>query len=109
MPDFFVDTILSGSYNYNFDKFKEKINSGGGSIRRISHVDRVGGNAVNVAQALGKIGVSTTLSTISEDKYVKLLNSAFESMSTFASSAIIFWSSVTTRGLISSKLQSEFE
>ena len=29
MPDFFVDTILSGSYNYNFDKFKEKINSGG--------------------------------------------------------------------------------
>jgi len=79
MPDFFVDTILSGSYNYNFDKFKEKINSGGGSIRRISHVDRVGGNAVNVAQALGKIGVSTTLSTISEDKYVKLLNSAFES------------------------------
>ena len=74
MPDFFVDTILSGSYNYNFDKFREKINSGGGSIRKVSHFDRVGGNAVNVAHALGKIGVATTLSTISEDKYIELIN-----------------------------------
>lgn len=67
MPDFFMDRIIKlQSKDHFFESILEKIKYGGGSIRDFDAVERKGGNAVNVAYALAKLGVKVVLFTIAD-------------------------------------------
>lgn len=69
MPDFFIDRIvkLKSPAKDVFKVFHEKEKFGGGSIRDISSLDTRGGNAVNIAYCLAKLGVHVTLFTIANE------------------------------------------
>ncbi|MDA4131392.1 MAG: hypothetical protein OK457_11530, partial [Thaumarchaeota archaeon] len=68
LPDYFVDRFL------RLNSFKELasaittkgIEGGGGSIRGTRQSEVKGGNAVNLAFALGSIGISVNLITIAD-------------------------------------------
>lgn len=68
LHDFFIDRIIKIK---NIDEFfvfiKEKTKYGGGSIRGISTTQFEGGNAVNIAYCLGKLGFDVNLFTITDD------------------------------------------
>jgi ribokinase len=67
MPDFFIDRIIKLKSKEDFiDILTEKSKFGGGSIRDMPTVDIKGGNAVNIAYCLAKLGVKVTLYTISD-------------------------------------------
>jgi ribokinase len=78
MPDFFIDRIIRlKSKEEFFDKLDEKSRFGGGSIRDISTVDVKGGNAVNIAYCLAKLGMKTSLFTIADDIGTSILKHVF--------------------------------
>ena len=68
LHDFFIDRIIKIK---NIDEFficiKEKAKYGGGSIRGIPTTQIEGGNAVNIAYCLGKLGFDVDLFTITDD------------------------------------------
>ena len=68
LHDFFIDRIIKIK---NIDEFficiKEKTKYGGGSIRGIPTTQIEGGNAVNIAYCLGKLGFDVDLFTITDD------------------------------------------
>ena len=67
MPDFFIDRIIKLKSKEDFiDILTEKSKFGGGSIRDMPTVDIKGGNAVNIAYCLAKLGAKVTLYTISD-------------------------------------------
>jgi ribokinase len=67
MPDFFIDRIIKLKSKEDFIyALTEKAKFGGGSIRGIPTVDIKGGNAVNIAYCLAKLGAKVTLFTISD-------------------------------------------
>jgi len=67
MPDFFIDRIVKvPSLELFVTGVKTKLMSGGGSMRGFEQVDLKGGNATNVAYALGKLGVSVNLIVITD-------------------------------------------
>jgi ribokinase len=67
MPDFFIDRIIKLNSKEDFiDALTEKAKLGGGSIRGMPTVDIKGGNAVNIAYCLAKLGAKVTLFTISD-------------------------------------------
>ena len=67
MPDFFIDRIIKLNSKEDFiDALTEKAKLGGGSIRDMPTVDIKGGNAVNIAYCLAKLGAKVTLFTISD-------------------------------------------
>ncbi|MFL6319436.1 MAG: carbohydrate kinase family protein [Nitrososphaeraceae archaeon] len=67
MPDFFIDRIIKLNSKEDFiDALTEKAKFGGGSIRDMPTVDIKGGNAVNIAYCLAKLGAKVTLFTISD-------------------------------------------
>ena len=67
MPDFFIDRIVKvPSLELLMTGVKTKLMSGGGSIRGFEQVDLKGGNATNVAYAIGKMGVSVNLIVIAD-------------------------------------------
>lgn len=78
MPDYFIDRIV---YVPPLPKLtamlKEKIKAGGGSIRNIRQVEVKGGNAVNLAYALGKLRVKTDLITLARGESKLLLEESF--------------------------------
>src|SRR5690349_19388494 len=58
LPDFFVDRIIKvTSESVFFKDIKRKIVAGGGSMRGYISKDIKGGNAVNVAYCLAKLGL----------------------------------------------------
>lgn len=69
MPDFFIDRIvrLKSPTKDVFKLIQEKEKFGGGSIRDMSSLDTRGGNAVNIAYCLAKLGVHVTLFTIANE------------------------------------------
>jgi ribokinase len=68
MPDFFADRIIKLNSKEEFiDILTEKSKSGGGSIRGVPSSDAKGGNAVNIAYCLAKLGAKVTLFTISDN------------------------------------------
>lgn len=78
MPDFFVDRIIRLDSKEEFFKvLTDKIKFGGGSIRGIPTVDRKGGNAVNVAYCLAKLGANPTLLTIADELGSAMLQKVF--------------------------------
>lgn len=80
LPDFFIDRFVR--LDYDFDdlglEIKQKGDEGGGgSIRGIKQSEVKGGNAVNLAYALGSFGVKTNLITIANSLAADVLESAF--------------------------------
>jgi ribokinase len=78
MPDFFVDRIIRlQSKEDFFNSLSEKARTGGGSIRGISTLDVKGGNAVNIAYSLAKLGMKTSLFTIADEIGLSVLRHVF--------------------------------
>jgi ribokinase len=78
MPDFFVDRIIRLESKENlFDMLTEKAKVGGGSVRGIPTTDIKGGNAVNVAYCLAKLGAKVSLFTIADELGTTMIRQAF--------------------------------
>jgi ribokinase len=78
MPDFFVDRIIRLQSKENlFDTLTEKAKLGGGSIRGISTTDVKGGNAVNIAYCLAKLGAKVSLFTIAGEPGATMIRQTF--------------------------------
>ena len=78
MPDFFVDRIIRlESKEKLFNALTEKAKRGGGSVRGISTTDVKGGNAVNVAYCLSKLGVKVALFTVADEIGAAMIKQAF--------------------------------
>jgi len=78
MPDFFVDRIIRlESKEKFFDALTEKAKRGGGSVRGVPTVDVKGGNAVNVAYCLSKLGVKVSLFTVADEIGAAMIRQAF--------------------------------
>ena len=78
MPDFFVDRIIRlESREKLFDALGEKARRGGGSVRGIPTADVKGGNAVNVAYCLAKLGVRIALFTVANEVGAAMIRHAF--------------------------------
>jgi ribokinase len=78
MPDFFVDRIIEVTDYASFvSETRKKIKAGGGSLRGYSSIDIKGGNAVNVAYCLAKLGLCIDLYTIADEVGDSILNSVF--------------------------------
>ena len=79
LPDFFLDRIINiNSTDDLFKMINSKARIGGGSIRGINTCDIKGGNAVNVAYCLAKLGLSVNLITIADDIGKSILHTVFE-------------------------------
>jgi ribokinase len=78
MPDFFVDRIIRlESKERLLRALDEKARSGGGSVRGVPTTDVKGGNAVNVAYALAKLGAKVTLFTVADRTGTAIIRHAF--------------------------------
>ena len=78
MPDFFIDRIIMlESKEKLFDALAEKAKRGGGSVRGVPTADVKGGNAVNVAYCLAKLGVRVTLFTVADEIGAGIIRQAF--------------------------------
>jgi ribokinase len=78
MPDFFVDRIIRlESKEKLFDALGEKAKRGGGSVRGIPTTDVKGGNAVNVAYCLAKLGIKVALFTVADEVGATMIRQAF--------------------------------
>jgi ribokinase len=78
MPDFFVDRIITLESKENlFDTLTEKAKLGGGSIRGIPTKDVKGGNAVNIAYCLAKLGAKVSLFTIAGELGATMIRQTF--------------------------------
>jgi ribokinase len=78
MPDFFVDRIIRlESKEKLFDALAEKAKRGGGSVRGVPTTDVKGGNAVNVAYCLAKLGIKVALFTVADETGATMIRQAF--------------------------------
>jgi ribokinase len=81
LPDFFIDRIIKiNNIEEFFVHLKEKTQYGGGSIRGIPTRQIEGGNAVNIAYILGKLGFNVNLFTISDDASQIVLKYFFQKL-----------------------------
>lgn len=68
MHDFFVDRIIRLESKENLSgALSEKAKAGGGSIRGIPTTEVKGGNAVNIAYSLAKLGAKVSLFTVADE------------------------------------------
>jgi ribokinase len=78
MPDFFVDRIIRLESKENLiHVLAEKAKVGGGSVRGISTTDVKGGNAVNVAYCLAKLGAKVSLFTVADELGATMIRHTF--------------------------------
>jgi ribokinase len=78
MPDFFVDRIIRLESRENLlDTLTEKAKVGGGSLRGIPTMDVKGGNAVNVAYCLAKLGAKVSLFTVADELGATMIRQTF--------------------------------
>ncbi len=81
MPDFFVDRFVRlGSITEVLSMLRRKASSGGGSMHDFNQMEVKGGNAVNTAYALGRLGISTRLITVANRGTSWLLKAVFEEL-----------------------------
>ena len=79
LPDFFIDRVIRISDMKNLtDAIDKKSKVGGGSIRGLDSVDIKGGNAVNVAYCLAKLGAKVDLFTVADEVGCSVLNTVFK-------------------------------
>jgi len=82
MPDFFIDRVIKVQDLPGFiDTVRKKIDVGGGSIRGLSSIDIKGGNAVNVAYCLARLGLKVELFTVADQTGSSVLSSLFKEFS----------------------------
>lgn len=80
MHDFFIDRIVRlNDFNFNslISEVSAKAQVGGGSIREIAQDEIKGGNAVNIAYALAKLGAKISLITIADSWGDNILKKTF--------------------------------
>ena len=78
MHDFFVDRIIRLESKENLlAMLSEKAKVGGGSVRGIPTTDVKGGNAVNVAYCLAKLGAKVSLFTVADEIGAIMLRQTF--------------------------------
>jgi ribokinase len=78
MHDFFVDRIIRLESKENlFGALSEKAKVGGGSIRGIPTADVKGGNAVNIAYSLAKLGAKVSLFTVADEMGSIMIRQSF--------------------------------
>ncbi len=81
MHDFFVDRLVHvGSLSAITASVRRKAASSGGGIHGIAQEEARGGNAVNLAHALARLGLRTLLITHSDPLHEPLLRSPFEGL-----------------------------
>ena len=81
MHDFFVDRLVHvDSLREVMGRVSEKAAAGGGGIRGIAQEEVRGGNAVNLAHALARLGLKTLLITHSDKIHEPLLKDAFDGL-----------------------------
>jgi len=79
LPDFFIDRIIQiSNMNNLIEIIENKIRVGGGSIRGLNSVDIKGGNAVNMAYCLARLGAKVDLFTVADKIGYSVLNSTFK-------------------------------
>ena len=78
MHDFFVDRIIRLESKENlFGALSDKAKVGGGSIRGIPTADVKGGNAVNIAYSLAKLGAKVSLFTVADEMGSIMIRQSF--------------------------------
>lgn len=81
MHDFFVDRLVhTDSLDRLMGTMAEKAGSGGGGLHGIVQEEARGGNAVNLAHALARLGLRTLLITHSDRTHEPLLRRTFEGL-----------------------------
>ncbi|MDG6909543.1 MAG: carbohydrate kinase family protein [Nitrososphaerota archaeon] len=81
MHDFFVDRLVhTASLPELLGGVSRKARDGGGGIHGVKQEDIRGGNAVNLAHALARLGLRTLLITHSDRDHQELLRGTFEGM-----------------------------
>jgi sugar/nucleoside kinase (ribokinase family) len=81
MHDFFVDRLVHArSLSRLAESVVEKADQGGGGIHGIPQQDLPGGNAVNLAHALARLGLRTLLITHSDSYHERMLNEPFKGL-----------------------------
>ncbi|MGD0396649.1 MAG: carbohydrate kinase family protein [Nitrososphaerales archaeon] len=81
MHDFFVDRLVhTDSIPRLAESVVRKANQGGGGIHGVSQQDVRGGNAVNLAHALARLGLRTLLITHSDGIHERMLREPFEGL-----------------------------
>lgn len=81
MHDFFVDRLVhTRSFPNMMGMVSEKATAGGGGLHGIPQEEVRGGNAVNLAHALARLGLRTLLITHSDKIHEPLLRSTFEGL-----------------------------
>ncbi|HUH82800.1 MAG TPA: carbohydrate kinase family protein [Nitrososphaerales archaeon] len=81
MHDFYVDRLLfAGSIEGFAGALRAKRAEGGGGIHGVRQEDVRGGNAVNLAYALARLGLRTLLITHSDKTHEGILRGAFEGL-----------------------------
>jgi ribokinase len=79
LPDFFIDRIIQiSNMNNLIEIIENKIRVGGGSIRGLNSDDIKGGNAVNMAYCLARLGAKVDLFTVADKIGYSVLNSTFK-------------------------------
>jgi ribokinase len=78
MPDFFVDRIIKlQSKEDLYNALIQKAKFGGGSVRGFPSIDIKGGNAVNIAYCLAKLGIKVSLFTVTDSIGLSILKQLF--------------------------------
>jgi ribokinase len=82
LPDYFIDRFVKipSLDGLTSDIKSKSLEGGGGSLRGIAQNEVKGGNAVNVAYALGKFGAKVKLLAIAEGLGALTLESTFQEM-----------------------------
>ena len=81
MHDFYVDRLVhTSSLSGLAESLVGKANQGGGGVHGISQQDVRGGNAVNLAHALSRLGLRTLLITHSDTMHERMLRQPFEGL-----------------------------
>ena len=81
MHDFYIDRLLfAGAMDRFTESLRAKAAGGGGGIHGARQEDVRGGNAVNLARALARLGLRTLLITHSDADHEGVLRRAFEGL-----------------------------
>jgi sugar/nucleoside kinase (ribokinase family) len=81
MHDFFVDRLVhAGRLSAITDAISEKEEAGGGGVHGFPQDEVAGGNAVNLARGLARLGLRTLLITHSDPSHEGLLRNSFKGL-----------------------------